>query len=77
MDRLRELVEGEAVKVCEGGRGDRLILESIEAGVGDEVRRKVVVWEMGDTRPATNISGRFDAADMKKCNYCNRDRMKM
>lgn len=39
MDRLRELVEGEVVKVCEGGRGDRLILESIEAGVGDEVRR--------------------------------------
>ena len=39
MDRLRELVEGEVVKVCEGGRGDRLILESIRAGVGDEVRR--------------------------------------
>lgn len=39
MDRLRELVEGEVVRVCERGRGDKLILESIEAGVGDEVRR--------------------------------------
>lgn len=39
MDRLRELGEIEVVKVCDGGRWDRLILESIKAGVGDEVRR--------------------------------------
>lgn len=64
MDRLRELVDGEVVKVCDGGRGDRLILESIEAGVGDEVRR-LSFWEMGDTRPTTSISGQFEAAGRK------------
>ena len=74
MDRLRELGEIEVVKVCDGGRGDRLILESIEAGVGDEMRR-LSFGNIGDTRPTTNISDQFEAADMNKCNYCNRDRM--
>jgi hypothetical protein len=65
MDRLRELGEIEVVKVCDGGRGDRLILESIEAGVGDEMRR----LSFGKS------ANQFEAADMNKCNYCNRDRM--
>lgn len=36
IDLFRELDEGDAREGCDGGSGDRLILESIETGVGEK-----------------------------------------
>jgi hypothetical protein len=42
IDRFRGLEEGDAGNDGCGGRGDTLILDSIEAGVGEQVKATVV-----------------------------------
>lgn len=65
MDLLRGLEEGEPERYWCVGRGDRLILESIEAGAGEECEA-VIFQDWVDTRPTTNISVDAELTDINR-----------